>query len=120
MKNNAKKLVREQTTLTGSKNEQIVINYGTIKRAALTLRSLNHTLRKKLLELIQSKGEVNVTDIHTKLKIEQSVASQHLAIMRRAGVLITRRDGKMIYYSVNRKRVSEIVQLSQKLAQGSV
>jgi DNA-binding transcriptional ArsR family regulator len=120
MKNNAKKLVREQLAIKGNDNEQIIINYGTIKRAALTLRAVNHTLRKKLLEVIQTKGEVNVTDIYSKLKIEQSVASQHLAIMRRAGLLTTRREGKQIYYSINKKRLAGIVNLSQKLAQDTV
>ncbi len=120
MKNNAKKLIREQLTLTGKGNEPVVINYATIKSAALTLRALNHTLRKKILEILQSKGEVMVTYIYTKLKLEQSVVSQHLAIMRRAGLVSTRRDGKCIYYSVNKKRIATVVQLAKQLAQESV
>jgi DNA-binding transcriptional ArsR family regulator len=116
MKNNSKKLVREQLSL-GTGNNKVVVNYGTIKRAALTLRAINHSLRKKILETIEAKGEIKVTDIYVKLKLEQSVASQHLAIMRRANVVITRRDGKCIYYSVNAKRIGEIVELAKELAQ---
>jgi DNA-binding transcriptional ArsR family regulator len=116
MKNNAKKLVREQLTIYGNGNERVVINYATIKSAALTLRALNHTLRKKLLEIIQSKGEIKVTDIYTRLKLEQSVVSQHLAIMRRAGLVTTRRDGKCIYYTINKKRIMQVVELARQLA----
>ena len=43
-----------------------------------------------------------------RLRLEQSVASQHLAILRKAGIVSTQRDGKFIYYSVNFKRLEEI------------
>ncbi|MCW5907370.1 MAG: helix-turn-helix transcriptional regulator [Chitinophagales bacterium] len=119
MKNNAKKLIREQLVLGGSGNNKVVVNYATIKRAALTLRALNHSLRKKLLETIEAKGEVKVTEIYTKLKLEQSVASQHLAIMRRASIVTTRRDGKCIYYTVNKARIAEVMALAEQLAVGS-
>lgn len=116
MKNNKKKLATEQLTLKGDKG-QVTVNYGTVKRAALTLRALNHTLRKKLLEMMQDKGEVMVTELYKKLKIEQSVASQHLAILRRAGIVVTRREGKCIYYSTNIKRIAEVMELAKELAQ---
>jgi DNA-binding transcriptional ArsR family regulator len=96
---------------------KIEVDLRLIKRASLTLRSLNHALRKKLLELIEAKGKVTVTELYAKLKIEQSVASQHLAILRRAEVVKTQRDGKKIYYSVNGKRISEVYELAKDLAQ---
>jgi DNA-binding transcriptional ArsR family regulator len=40
--------------------------------------------------------------------LEQSVASQHLAILRKSGIVNTIRDGKFIHYSVNHKRIAEI------------
>jgi DNA-binding transcriptional ArsR family regulator len=36
------------------------------------------------------------------------VASQHLAILRRAGIVVTDREGKFIYYSLNVNRIAEI------------
>ncbi|HEU4609081.1 MAG TPA: ArsR family transcriptional regulator, partial [Chitinophagaceae bacterium] len=50
-----------------------------------------------------------VTEIYIRLRLEQSVASQHLAILRRAGIVRTDRDGKFIYYSVNTSRISAIM-----------
>jgi DNA-binding transcriptional ArsR family regulator len=60
---------------------------------------------------------MTVTDIFIKLRLEQSVASQHLAILRKAGVLNTDRDGKFIYYSLNKERIEEIANLVEDLAQ---
>jgi DNA-binding transcriptional ArsR family regulator len=50
-----------------------------------------------------------------KLRLEQSVASQHLAILRRAGIVSTTRDGKFIHYSVNYARLAEVVKFVDEL-----
>ena len=46
----------------------------------------------------------------------ESVASQHLAILRRAGVVITERQGKFIYYSLDPDRLAQISALVEELA----
>jgi DNA-binding transcriptional ArsR family regulator len=51
---------------------------------------------------------MTVTEIYVRLRLEQSVASQHLAILRRAGIVKTERDGKFIYYTVNHNRIEDI------------
>jgi DNA-binding transcriptional ArsR family regulator len=72
-----------------------------LKKAALRLRAINNRLRVTILQLIHKKGSIIVQDIYRKLKIEQSVTSQHLAILRNANLVTTKREGKCIYYSVN-------------------
>ena len=79
-----------------------------VKKAALILRALNHKLRQQIIKLIDEQGKMTVTDIYVKLRLEQSVASQHLAILRKAGFVKTVRDGKFIYYSVNINRLEEL------------
>ena len=79
-----------------------------VKKAALILRAFNHKLRQQILKLIDENGKMTVTDIYVKLRLEQSVASQHLAILRKAGFVKTVRDGKFIYYSVNNSRLQEL------------
>ncbi|MEP6700583.1 MAG: metalloregulator ArsR/SmtB family transcription factor [Bacteroidota bacterium] len=79
-----------------------------VKKAALILRALNHKLRQQIIKLIDEQGKMTVTDIYVKLRMEQSVASQHLAILRKAGFVKTVRDGKFIYYSVNGSRIEEL------------
>lgn len=87
----------------------------TLKKADLIIRALNHKLRLQIIRLLQDKGEMAVTEIYSKLKIEQSVASQHLAILRRAGIVNTRREGKFIYYTLHTPRIEEIFEISKSL-----
>ncbi len=79
-----------------------------LKKAALILRAINHKLRQQILKLIHQNGKMTVTEIYVKLRLEQSVASQHLAILRKAGYVSTVRDGKFIFYSVNNERLAEV------------
>src|SRR5678816_3876185 len=79
-----------------------------LKKAAMILRAINHKLRQQILKLIDEQGRITVTEIYVKLRLEQSVASQHLAILRKAGFVKTERDGKFIYYTVNTDRLQEL------------
>jgi len=47
------------------------------------------------------KGERNVTWLVKHLRMPQSTVSHHLALMRMAGLVTTRRNGKEIFYSIN-------------------
>ncbi len=86
-----------------------------VKKAALVLRALNHKLRQQILKMIDESGKMTVTELYVKLRLEQSVASQHLAILRKAGFVKTDRDGKFIYYSVNINRMQELNQFVKQL-----
>jgi ArsR family transcriptional regulator len=60
-------------------------------------KALADTTRLRMLGLLLS-GEVCVCHIHESLKIPQSKASRHLAYLRRAGLVATRRDGLWVHY----------------------
>jgi ArsR family transcriptional regulator, virulence genes transcriptional regulator len=79
-----------------------------IKKAAIILRAVNHKLRQVILKYIGEKGQVTVTEIFEHLLLEQAVASQQLAILRRTGFVKTKREGKFIYYSVSRQRMLDL------------
>ncbi len=105
-----------QTSIVLSKGKaDVKVDYLRSKKAALVLRALNHKLRQQIIKLIDDKKTITVTELYVKLKIEQSVASQHLAILRRAGILSTTRDGKFIHYTVNYTRVAEVVKFADDL-----
>ena len=91
-----------------SSNENIRIDFLHMKKAALTLRALNHKLRQQIIKLLDEHRKMTVTELYVKLRLEQSVASQHLAILRKAGIVRTLREGKFIFYSMNYLRVKEI------------
>ena len=86
----------------------IKIDFLHVKKASLILRALNHKLRQQIVRLLDESKRMTVTEIYVKLRLEQSVASQHLAILRRAGIVSTERDGKFIFYGVNYARVEEV------------
>ena len=109
---------REQETIPSAKNSTVSsvnVDYHALKKAALVLRALNHKLRQQLLKLIEEEKKITVTEIYVRLRLEQSVASQHLAILRKAGIVNTERDGKFIFYTVNYKRIDEISQFVKDL-----
>ncbi len=93
----------------------VSLNLLNIKKAALVLRAVNHKLRQQILKQIDEQGKMTVTELYVKLRLEQSVASQHLAILRKAGFVKTQRDGKYIYYSVNADRLKEVNSLVNNL-----
>jgi len=101
----------------GSENENAPdIDYYAIKKAALILRAVNHKLRQQIIKTIFENSNLTVTDLYVKLRLEQSVASQHLAILRKAGVVSTQRNGKYIYYTLNFPRLEQINDFAKKLA----
>ena len=94
---------------------ELKIDYQVLRKSVLVLRAINHKLRQEMIRLLNQEGKMTVTELYVKLRLEQSVASQHLALLRRAGVVTTSRDGKFIYYSVDHERLDEISRLLQEL-----
>ncbi len=84
------------------------LNYLDVKKAAAILRAINHKLRQSIIRLLEEKENLTVTEIYVKLRVEQSVASQHLAILRRAEFVKTTREGKNIHYQLNHQRLEEV------------
>ncbi len=82
-----------------------------IKKATLVMRSLDHPIRKKIMSELSESNTLNVTDLYKKLDMEQSVLSQHLAVLRRSGLVTQQRKGKFINYSINRKRIQKITEM---------
>jgi DNA-binding transcriptional ArsR family regulator len=104
------------TLNTASENgSSLKVDLLNLKKAALILRAVNHKLRQQILKLIDEQGKITVTELYVKLRLEQSVASQHLAILRKAGFVKTEREGKFIYYSVNTSRLGELNQFVEDL-----
>ena len=60
------------------------------------------------MRFIDEKKVINVNKIYNSLKLEQSITSQHLRIMRSANLVEAKREGKFIHYSVNYDRIKEL------------
>ena len=93
---------------TSENGTDLKVDLLNVKKASLVLRAVNHKLRQQILKQIDEQGKITVTELYVKLRLEQSVASQHLAILRKSGFVRTDREGKFIYYSVNTDRIKEL------------
>ena len=99
---------KNETVTLRRGGKEILLDYADLRKAVLVLRAVNHQLRQRIVDLLEESEGITVTDIYIKLRLEQSVASQHLAILRRAGVVKTERNGKFIYYSLDKNRLKQI------------
>ena len=91
------------------------VNLQDVKKAQMILRAINHKSRQQILDLIESRIQINVTQIYHQLDLEQSVASQQLAILRKANIVKTKREGKIIWYSINFATLERITKYTNKL-----
>lgn len=63
-------------------------------------RALAHEVRLKLLVAL-GEGELTVSDLERRAGVAQPGLSQQLAVLRSANLLLTRRQGKAVYYRIN-------------------
>ncbi len=88
---------------------RVNINKEKLQTSAEILRALAHPLRMKILYFIDQNGTINVNKIYNTLKLEQSITSQHLRILRLAGLVETQRDGKFIHYKIEYPKIANAV-----------
>jgi DNA-binding transcriptional ArsR family regulator len=79
------------------------------RMASELLKALSHETRLLIL-CILSEGEKSVSELEEILSMPQAAVSQQLARLRFDRLVKTRRDGRMIYYSVADKEVSSVVE----------
>ena len=82
-------------------------------------RAINSKLRQNMLNIIHRRGQVTVTELFRELKVEQPVASNHLAILRGADLVLNSRVGKNVFYSVNYRKLEILDSGSTQLLNGN-
>ena len=97
----------------------------TYKAAYKTVRAIQHPLRLEILRLIEEQGGIErVSEIYENPRfntngkqMEQSIASQHLAILRKAGLVKSEQDGKCRRYTVIEENLARITALCDELSE---
>lgn len=84
-------------------------NAGIIKTASFIAKSVNNTFRQRIISLLLSNEQLAVKDLCGQLNTEQSIVSQHLALLRKAGLAKARRHGKTVMYSANERQLRELI-----------
>lgn len=77
-------------------------------------KTLGHPLRIRTLELL-SEGERSVSALREETGAEQSHLSQQLGVLRRAGLVDTRRDGSSVIYRLADERVDELLAIARAM-----
>jgi DNA-binding transcriptional ArsR family regulator len=79
-----------------------------------TLNALAHPARLEILELLRQ-GECCVCHIQAMLDQRQAYISQHLNVLRRAGLVVNRKDGLRVYYKVTDPQVFDLVDIVREI-----
>jgi rhodanese-related sulfurtransferase/DNA-binding transcriptional ArsR family regulator len=86
---------------------------------AAVAKSLAHPHRLELLEQL-AQGERSVEVLADRTRISIANASQHLQQMRRAGLLVNRRDGKFVYYGLVDDSVLDLLAALRRISERNV
>jgi DNA-binding transcriptional ArsR family regulator len=81
-----------------------------LETAASKLRAMAHPMRIAIIELLTENKKLTVTEIYERLSIEQASASHHLNILKNKGLLESKRDGKMILYSLKTNVLANVIE----------
>ena len=73
---------------------------------ARVIAVLANPKRLQIIDLLRGK-ERTVNDLASALRLAQAAASQHLAVMRKAGVVETRKDGNFVFYRLADPRIAD-------------
>jgi DNA-binding transcriptional ArsR family regulator len=90
-----------------------LLEWEKVERAADILKTVAHPIRLRIIEILQAK-ELSVTEIQNLLGISQSLTSQQLALMKARGILKSRKNGKMVYYCIERPEVVHVIDCLRK------
>jgi DNA-binding transcriptional ArsR family regulator len=82
-------------------------------------RVLGHPARVRILELLRD-GERGVGDLQAALGLDSSGTSQHLGVLRRQGLLESRREGTSVYYRVRDPRTFHLLEAARQIITSSL
>jgi ArsR family transcriptional regulator len=86
---------------------------------ASIFRALSHPTRIAILELLRDR-ELSARTIQEKLGIEQTNLSQHLAILRSHQIVLNRKDGNQVFYSIRNPVLVEVLDIMRTYFQSSL
>lgn len=92
---------------------------GAVKDLAQLFKLLADETRLRILDMLGARKELCVKDLWERLGQSQPAVSHHLGLLRMAGLVDTRHEGKHIYYRIHQERFDELMGLIQQTRVGS-
>ena len=77
-------------------------------------RMLGHPVRIRVLELLQD-GPMPVRDLLAAIEVEPSALSQQLAVLRRSGIVTSRREGSTVVYALVSGDAAELMRAARRI-----
>jgi ArsR family transcriptional regulator len=77
-------------------------------------QALAHPTRIAIVELLRDEGEIPVSRIYERLELEQANASQHLAVLRSKQIVIGRKEGNQVFYSLRDPILGKVLNLMRQ------
>ncbi|GED32352.1 metalloregulator ArsR/SmtB family transcription factor [Brevibacillus centrosporus] len=74
------------------------------------LKALASEKRQEIMFLFMERKELTVNEVAQLVEIGQSTASEQLAILKRANLLLSRKEGKEVFYAPNREQIMALLQ----------
>lgn len=80
-----------------------------VETQAEKLKSISHPIRLSIVKGLIQDGYCNVNGIKDKLDLPQSTVSQHLQVLRNAGIVKGEKDGTIVNYRVIDEKIEELI-----------
>ena len=78
-------------------------------------KTLSNPKRLEILDILKEREEISVNHLAEMLEIPKANTSQHLAVLRQAGVVATRKDGINVHYSLRSQKITEACFLTREI-----
>ncbi len=77
-------------------------------------KALSHPLRIAIINALRS-GEIGVNELSAQLKVEQSTLSQQLAMLRKSNIVVGRKEGQSVFYSVRDPAIFRLLDVAKDI-----
>ncbi len=104
---------RDEQSTSGRSPEPIYV------AKAEFFRVLGHPARVRILELLRD-GEMSVGELQAALHLDSSGTSQHLGVLRRQGILESRREGTSVFYRARDPRIFQFLEVARQILTSSL
>ena len=106
---------KKRPPLSGDRDRQVALR----RFKAEVFQALAHPTRIHIAECLQA-GELSVSVLMERIGIEPANLSQHLAVLRAKGLVVTRREGTQVFYALRDPLLSDVLRNMRRYFQAHV
>lgn len=79
-----------------------------LKKIHLLMLALAHPTKRQIITILHTQPKLSVQELVTLLTLEQAIVSHNLATLRRYHILDTHKQGRQVYYTLNKKVLEKL------------